>query len=75
MKISPLDRKLTHVSYRAVKGFWPMQLAELADGPAGSGNVERSGCSLAWNFSVTRSIVLMEAARSARQNTTLSLHQ
>jgi hypothetical protein len=58
-----------------VYGFWPAQLAELADGPTGCGKVARGGCSLAWNFSVTRSAVLTEAGRRARTKKTLSLHQ
>jgi hypothetical protein len=40
-----------------VKGmvFWSVELAELADGPAGRGEVVRGGCWYAWIFSVTRS--------------------
>jgi len=57
-----------------VNGFWLAQLAELKDGPTGSGEVARGGLSLAWNFSVTRTAVLTEAERSARPNTVLSLH-
>jgi len=37
-----------------VRGFWPVELAKLADGPTGCGKLARGGCSLAWNFSVTR---------------------
>jgi len=71
MEISPLDRNPTHISYSAVSGFWSVQLAELADGPTGCGNVERSGCSLVWNFSATKSTALTEAERRVRPNTTL----
>jgi len=35
----------------------------LADRPAGCGEVARSGCSFAWNFSQTRSTVFVEAER------------
>jgi hypothetical protein len=35
--------------------FWQLELAELADGPTGCGEVARDGCSFAWNFSATRS--------------------
>ena len=38
-------------------------LAELADGPTGRGEMARGGCSFAWNFSVTGSTVLTEADR------------
>jgi len=42
-----------------VNGFWLVkELAELADGPAGCGEIARGGCSFTWNFSVTRSTVL-----------------
>ena len=58
-----MDRNHTHISYSAVYGFRPMQLAELADGPTECGKVARGGCSLAWNFSVTRSTVRREAER------------
>jgi hypothetical protein len=36
-------------------------LAELADGPTGCGEVARGGCSLSWNCSVTKTAVLTEA--------------
>jgi hypothetical protein len=55
--------------------FGPAQLAELADGPTGCGELARGWCSLAWNFSVTRSSVLTVEDRRVRRNTTLSLHQ
>jgi len=36
--------------YSAVHYFWPVEeLAELADGPAGCGEVANGGCSFAWN--------------------------
>ena len=39
--------------------FWPVEeLAQLADGPTGRGEMARGGCLFAWNFSVTRSVVL-----------------
>ena len=51
--------------------FWSAgDLAELADGPTGCGEVARGGCLFAWNFSVTRSTVLTEAERT-RPNATL----
>jgi hypothetical protein len=50
-----------------VNGFWPVEeLAEVADGPTGCGEIARGGCSFAWNFSVTRSTVLTEAERGCR---------
>ena len=37
--------------YSAVHGFWPAEeLAELADGPTGCGEVARGGCLFAWNL-------------------------
>jgi len=39
------------------------EVVGLADRPAGCGEVARSGCSFAWNFSQTRSIVFLEAER------------
>ena len=43
-------------------GFWPVEvIAQLADWPTGSQEVARGGCLFAWNFSVTRSTLLMEA--------------
>jgi len=33
--------------------FWPMELAELADGPTRCAEVGKGGCSFAWNISVT----------------------
>ena len=45
--------------YYTLLRFWPVgELALLADGPAGCGEVARGGCSYAWSFSVTRSTVL-----------------
>ena len=36
--------------YSAVHGFWSLvDLAELAEGPAGCGEVARGGCLFAWN--------------------------
>ena len=56
-------------------GFWPVEeLAELADGPTGRGEVARGGCSFAWNFSVTRSPVLTGAERRAGPNMALLQH-
>ena len=50
-----------------MNGFWPVEeLAEVADEPAGCGEMARGGCSLAWNFSVTRSTVLTKAERGCR---------
>ena len=40
-------------------GRWK-ELAELADGPTGCGEVARGGCLFARNFIVTRSTVLNE---------------
>jgi hypothetical protein len=55
-----------------VHGFWPVEeLAELADGPTGCGEVARGGCSFAWNFSVKRSLVLTVAERRAGPNMAL----
>ena len=63
------------VQCSAVQSFWSVkQLAELADGPNGRGKVARGGCSFAWNFSVARSAILMEAQKRTRPNTTLPLH-
>jgi len=60
--------------YTAVHSLWSVrQLAGLADGPNGSDKVARSGCSFAWNFSVTKSTVLMEAQKRTRPNITLPL--
>jgi hypothetical protein len=53
-----MDRKPAHISLCAVYGFWPVQLVELADGPTGCGEVAMGGCSLAWNFGVTRPAIL-----------------
>ena len=56
-------------------GFWPVEeLAELADGPTGRGEVARGGCSFAWNSSVTRSTVLTGAERRAGPNMVLLQH-
>ena len=46
--------------YGAVHGFWQVESVELADGPAGCGEVVRGGCLFVWNFSLTRSNVLTE---------------
>jgi hypothetical protein len=37
------------------------ELAELADGPTGCGDVAWGRCLFVWNFSVTRSPLLTEA--------------
>jgi hypothetical protein len=60
MEISLTDRNPTDISYGAVYDFWPVQLVELAEGPTGCGEVAMDGCSLAWNFGVTRSAILTE---------------
>lgn len=61
--------------YSAVHGFWPVEKrAELAEGPIGCGALARGGCLIAWNFSVTRSLVLTEADEMTRPNMTPSLH-
>jgi len=39
--------------YSTLRRFRPVELAELADGPSGCGEVARGGCLFAWNFSVT----------------------
>ena len=58
--------------YSAVHGFWPVEeLAELADGPTGRGEVARGGCLFAWNISVTRSPLLTGAERRTRPNMAL----
>jgi hypothetical protein len=36
--------------------------------------VARGGCSFAWNFSVTKSPILMVAQKRTRPNMTLPLH-
>jgi hypothetical protein len=41
------------------------EVAELADGPIGCGELARGGCLFAWNFSVTRLVVFTEAQRWA----------
>jgi len=56
--------------YSAVLGFGPVE--ELADGPAGCGDVARDECLFARDFSVTSSTVLTAAERKARTNTTLA---
>jgi len=41
----------------ALPSRWPVAgLAELADVPAGCGEVARGGCLLAWNFTMTRKV-------------------
>jgi len=58
-----------------VHSFWPVkELAELADGPAGCGDLASGGCLLALNFSVTRSTVSAETERRTRPNMMLMLH-
>jgi hypothetical protein len=53
--------------YGTLLRFWPVEeLAGLADGLAGCGELARVGFSHAWNFSVTRSTVLTEADRMTR---------
>jgi hypothetical protein len=47
---------------------------ELVDGPPGHDEVVRGGCLFTWNFSVTRSAVLMDGERRTRPNMTLSLN-
>ena len=44
------------------------ELAELADGPTGRGEVVKGGCSFAWDFSVTMSTVLTGAESRTRPN-------
>lgn len=58
-----------------MNGFWQVESAEHAGLPTESGEVARSVCSFAWNFSVTMSTVIMETERRTRPNLTLSLHQ
>jgi len=59
----------------AMHGFWPAhEFVFLADGPTGCGEVVRSGCLCAWNFSVTRYSVPTEVERRTRPNMMLSLH-
>jgi len=44
--------------YSAVHAFWPVEeIAELAGGPTGCGEVARGGRSFTWHFSVARSAV------------------
>ena len=44
--------------YSAVHAIWLVEeIAELAVGLTGCGEMARGGCSLAWNFSVARSAV------------------
>jgi len=47
------------------------ELAELADGLAGCGEVVSVECLFVWNFHVTRSAVLAEAERKTRPNMTV----
>jgi len=47
-------------AYSAMHRFWSVELAELADGPAGCDEVATGWCLFAWNFSVTRSTVVWE---------------
>jgi len=45
--------------YSTVIGFWPVEeVAQLADGPTGCGQMARGGCLFACNFSATRTSVL-----------------
>jgi len=68
------DKILDPNSYCTLLRFWPAgELALLADGLTGCGEVVRGGCSFVWNISVTRSTVLTEAERRTRPN--MSLHQ
>jgi hypothetical protein len=47
--------------------FWPVaEVAELADGPTGCGEMAGGECLFAWNFSVSRSTVLTEAEEDTR---------
>jgi hypothetical protein len=47
--------------------FWPVkEIAELAGGPTGCGEMARGGCSLAWNYSVARTAVFTEVERRTR---------
>ena len=56
----------------ALHGFWPVEeLAVLADGPTGCGEVARGGCVFAWNLTVTRSTVFTEAERTRTNMTGL----
>ena len=41
------------------KCFWPIEFAELADGPVGRGNVARGGCLFAWNVSATERTIAL----------------
>jgi len=50
------------------------ELVELADGPAGYGEVVWGGCLFACTFHVTRSAVLAEEERKTRPNMTIPLH-
>jgi len=50
-------------AYSAMHGFWPVELAELADGPTGCDEVATDWCLFAWNFSVTRSTVFREVTK------------
>jgi hypothetical protein len=62
--------------YSAVHNFWSVkQLVELVDGSSGSGKMARGVCSFAWNFSVTKSTILMKAQKRTKPNITLPLHQ
>jgi len=59
----------------AEHGFWLMkESAELVEGPTGCGEGVRSECLFAWNFNVTKLIVLTEVERRPTPNTMLLLH-
>jgi hypothetical protein len=60
------------LSNSAVRDFWPVEkLAQLADWPAGCGELAWGGRLCAWNFSVKRSPVFTEAEGRIRPNMTL----
>lgn len=57
------------------KIFWPVEtLAQLADWPAGCGELAWRGCLCAWNFNVARSPVFTGAEGRIRPNMTLKPH-
>lgn len=57
-------------------GFWLVgEVADLVGRPTACGEGVRCGRSFAWNFTVARSIVVMEVERRTRPNITMSLHK
>jgi hypothetical protein len=57
------------VLYSTLRHFWLVEIVELEDMGTGCCEMARGGCLFAWNFSVTRSAVLMEVESKALDQT------